>query len=86
MTLSGHSRRIPVTSKPTTSGLSPCSRGCARQWRGCTSEDLLREIKFLKEQPQLQSKKEQLVIYVSEVTADLAVKSEEIRKFHVGKE
>ena len=49
-------------------------------------EYLLQEIKALKEQPQLRPKKQRLEIRVTELTAELAVKSEEVWKFHVEQE
>ena len=49
---------------------------------GCEPEDSLREIKELKEQPQLRAEKEQLEIRVTELLAEVEVKSEEVRRFH----
>ena len=49
---------------------------------GCDLELLLREIKVLKEQPQLRAEKEQLEIWVAELSAELAAKAEEVQKFH----
>ena len=53
---------------------------------GCEPEEALREIELLKDAPQLRAEKQQLELQVRELTSELAVKSEEIRKFHAEQE
>lgn len=52
----------------------------------CEPENLLREIEVLKTQPQLKEEKEQLEIRVTALSVELALKTEEVQRFHATQE